>query len=47
MSKPRNWWWSAVRLAIRQYPALQARKAELQSMQITRAVKSYKACKCL
>ncbi len=42
MSKPRYWWWSAVRLAIRQYPSLQARKAELQSMQITRAVKSYK-----
>ena len=42
MSKPRYWWWSAVRLAIRQYPALQARKAELQSMQVTRSVKSYK-----
>lgn len=41
MSKPRYWWWSAVRLAIRQYPSLQARKAELQSMQVTRAVKSY------
>ena len=40
MSKPRYWWWSAVRLAIRQYPVLLAKKNNMQSMQITRAVKS-------
>lgn len=40
MSKPRYWWWSAVRLAIRQYPTLAARKADLQDMQITKAVTS-------
>lgn len=42
MSKPRYWWWASVRSAIRQYPALQARKAELQDMQVTKAVKSIK-----
>lgn len=40
MSKPRYWWWSAVRLAIRQYPILAARKNDLQDMQITKAVTS-------
>ena len=40
MSKPRSWWWSAVRLAIRQYPVLLQRKADLQTMQVTKAVKS-------
>lgn len=40
MSKPRYWWWSAVRLAIRQYPALAAQKGDLQAMQVTRSVKS-------
>ena len=42
MSKPRHWWWASVRSAIRQYPALVSKKAELQSMQITKAVKSIK-----
>ena len=42
MSRPRNWWWSAVRLAIRQYPAISQRKADLQAMQTTKAVKSIK-----
>lgn len=42
MSKPRYWWWASVRSAIRQYPALVNKKAELQSMQITKAVKSIK-----
>lgn len=40
MSKPRHWWWASVRQAIRQYPDLQQRKAELQSSQVTKAVKS-------
>lgn len=40
MSKPRYWWWAPVRTAIRQYPALRAKKADLQSMQVTKAVKS-------
>lgn len=40
MSKPRYWWWASVRSAIRQYPALRAKKDEMQSMQITKAVKS-------
>lgn len=40
MSKPRYWWWASVRTAIRQYPALRAKKDELQSMQVTKAVKS-------
>lgn len=42
MSKPRYWWWASVRTAIRQYPALRAKKDELQSMQVTKAVKSIK-----
>ena len=40
MSKPRNWWWSSVRAAIRQYPKLKAKKDEMQAMQVTKAVKS-------
>lgn len=40
MSKPRYWWWASVRSAIRQYPALLSKKNELQSMQVTKAVKS-------
>lgn len=40
MSKPRYWWWAAVRMAIRQYPALAAKKVDLQAMQVTRAVRS-------
>ena len=40
MSKPRYWWWSSVRSAIRQYPALRAKKDELQAMQVTQACKS-------
>lgn len=40
MSKPRHWWWASVRQAIRQYPDLQQRKAELQSSQVTKACKS-------
>lgn len=42
MSRPRYWWWASVRAAIRQYPALQAKKDELQAMQVTKAVKSIK-----
>lgn len=42
MSKPRYWWWASVRSAIRQYPALMNKKKELQSMQVTKAVKSIK-----
>ena len=37
MSNPRYWWWSGVKAAIRQYPALRDAKAELLSMQITSA----------
>ena len=40
MSKPRYWWWSSVRTAVRQYPKLRAKKDDMQSMQVTRAVKS-------
>lgn len=40
MSKPRYWWWASVRAAIRQYPALVRKKADLQGMQVTKAVKS-------
>lgn len=40
MSKPRSWWWSAVRLSIRQYPTLVQRKADLQASQVTKACKS-------
>ena len=40
MSKPRYWWWSTVRTAVRQYPKLRAKKDDMQSMQVTRAVKS-------
>lgn len=43
MSKPRYWWWASVRSAIRQYPAIEAKKAELQSAQVTKAVKSVRA----
>ena len=42
MSRPRYWWWASVRAAIRQYPALQAKKDELQAMQVTKTVKSIK-----
>ena len=42
MSRPRHWWWASVRSAIRQYPALLAKKNELQAMQVTKAVKSIK-----
>lgn len=42
MSKPRHWWWASVRTAIRVYPQLAAKKGDLQSMQITKAVKSYR-----
>lgn len=40
MSKPRYWWWTSVRQAIRQYPALKQRKADLQSSQVTKSVTS-------
>ena len=42
MSKPRYWWWASVRAAIRQYPALARKKADLQAMPMTKAVKSIK-----
>lgn len=42
MSKPRYWWWASVRTAVRQYPRLRAKKDDLQSMQVTKAVKSIK-----
>lgn len=42
MSKPRYWWWPSVRAALRQYPRLRAKKDDLQSMQVTKAVKSIK-----
>lgn len=42
MSRPRHWWWASVRSAIRQYPALLAKKNEMQAMQVTKAVKSIK-----
>lgn len=40
MSRHRHWWWASVRQAIRQYPNLRQKKADLQSSQVTRAVKS-------
>lgn len=42
MSKPRYWWWPSVRAAVRQYPRLRAKKDDLQSMQVTKAVRSIK-----
>ena len=40
MSKPHYWWWASVRASIKQYPALAKKKAELQAMPVTKAVKS-------
>lgn len=42
MSKPRYWWWASVRTAVRQYPRLRAKKDDLQSMQVTKGVRSIK-----
>jgi hypothetical protein len=42
VSKPRYWWWASVRAAIKQYPALARKKADLQAMPMTKAVKSIK-----
>jgi len=40
VSSPRYWWWASVRAAIRQYPALQRRKDDLQAQQETKCVQS-------